>query len=416
MKSFILILALTCSLFCEKLMFIEPPIDFPNTPVKVALETVFLKTGIQYSIDVDDIGKYGNVTLTITQRQELDTLLLLILEPKNLKFARDAHGIYHISNAPVPIWSCGVRKLYPLTYVSAPRIVRQIKSVLTNDGVVSADIPTNSLLICDNAEVFEGIESLLKKIDVPEKDPDIQLGLLFVKNELLVKGGTLPVFPEVKELMKSGKIPDAYMFELLAKEKTVTEGEFIVKNSKVNVKCSVSTIKWGSLNIALDITLAGSEIFPGTNKIKTEISVNNGETYPVIKTMSDGKSYGLYVTASVKDCAPPRCKNTPWISEYEVSIPETRDVLINWKLDLPFSANGISHYRAYRDTKPITDVKDMKPLQDFIDGGSNYWLDTSPKDKGRTYYYFVTAVNPTGMEQAIDPSGKYCAVITIPER
>ncbi|MFH1073540.1 MAG: hypothetical protein V1752_00470, partial [Candidatus Firestonebacteria bacterium] len=48
--------------------FVEAPIDFPNTPVKVALETVFLRSGVQYSIEVDNIDTFGNVTLTINER------------------------------------------------------------------------------------------------------------------------------------------------------------------------------------------------------------------------------------------------------------------------------------------------------------------------------------------------------------
>ncbi|OGF48353.1 MAG: hypothetical protein A2452_01810 [Candidatus Firestonebacteria bacterium RIFOXYC2_FULL_39_67] len=415
MKTFILLFIMLISMFCET-KYIEAPLDFPNTPVKTALETVFLKAGVKYSIEVYDLPTYGNVTLTITAKQELDVALSLILEPKSLTFIKDANGVYHILKTHCGTSIPRVTKLYPLTYVSAGDIVRQARSVLTKDGIVSVDISENSLIFTDFSEVYEGIEQFIKENDVRRKNPDIQLGLLFAKNELPDKRRILPSFLEIKELIKYGKLPDSYMFELISKEKAVTDGEFIVKNSKVNVKCSAVMEKDGDLKLTYDITLTGNEILPVANKIKTEITINNGETYPIIKAISDGKSYGLFVTASVKDYAQPRCKNTPWISQYAGYVPRETEVLLDWKSDVPFGGNGISHYRVYRDTKTITDVRNMKPFQDFIDGGSTSWIDTSSKDRSRTYYYVVTAVNASGMEQSIDPSGRSNAVITIPER
>jgi len=102
------------------LKYVEPPIDFQNTPVKIAIETVFLKAGVQYSIEIADLTAFGNVTLAITERQELDTMLALILEPKNLQFIVDASGIYHVmkkekDNSAPP----RVTKLYAITDATA---------------------------------------------------------------------------------------------------------------------------------------------------------------------------------------------------------------------------------------------------------------------------------------------------------
>jgi len=417
MKTLVLLLAMTISIFCET-KYVEAPLEFTNTPLKLAIETVFLKAGVKYSIE-KELTHYGNVTLTITQKQDLDTILNLILEPKNLRFKVDADKVYHIGYF-IDHEYCGgnrkVTKLYPLTYVLAGDISRAMKGVLTLDGVVAVDITLNSLIITDVPEVFEGIESLLKEIDIPRCDPDIQVGLLFIRSDFLENGGTLPCFLKVKELIKAGKLNDSYMFELRSKENAVTDGEFVMKNSKVNAKYSAFFTRDGYIKLSFDISLAGNEILPVVNKIKTEISIKNGETYPVIKANSDGRNYCLYVIATRKDYAQPRCQNTPWISQYEIKVPGETDVLVDWKLDLPFGANGISHYRAYRDTKPIWDVKNMKPIQDFIEGGSTSWMDLTPKDRNRTYYYVVTAVNASGMEQAIDRTGRSNAVITIPER
>ena len=124
----------------------------------------------------------------------------------------------------------------------------------------------------------------------------------------------------------------------------------------------------------------------------------------------------ILVSPHIVDYAPPRCQNTPWISQYEVKVPGETDVLVDWKLDLPFGANGIYSYNVYRDVQIIADLSERRPFATGINGDSTSWMDTSKKRRGQTYYYVVTAVNPSGMEQAIDPTGKSCAVITIPER
>ena len=119
MKALLISVLLTCALFSAPI-FVEAPIDFPNTPVKIAPETAFLKPGRMSSIAVEDLSKYGNVTLTLCQRQELDTVLTLILEPKGLQFTVDASGIYHVkknekNNSEPP----RVTKLYTFTNATA---------------------------------------------------------------------------------------------------------------------------------------------------------------------------------------------------------------------------------------------------------------------------------------------------------
>ncbi|OGF47974.1 MAG: hypothetical protein A2452_04785 [Candidatus Firestonebacteria bacterium RIFOXYC2_FULL_39_67] len=94
MKTLIIIMVLTGALFSEQI-FVEPPIDFSNTPVKVAIETLFLKAGAKYLIEVN-LSTYGSVTMLFKERQELDELLKLILESKKLDFEKDKAGIYHI--------------------------------------------------------------------------------------------------------------------------------------------------------------------------------------------------------------------------------------------------------------------------------------------------------------------------------
>ena len=152
------------------IIFVEPPIEFPKTPIKVALETLFLKTGVQYSIDISDLSGYGNVTLTINERQELDTVLALILEPKNLTFIVDAAGIYHIIvKESVKLPDNRITKQYPLTYITAGEIVNDenIKKLLTKNGFLTQG-DGNEIMITNEPSVLASFEKIIKIIDVPD--------------------------------------------------------------------------------------------------------------------------------------------------------------------------------------------------------------------------------------------------------
>jgi len=414
LKSFILDFILACNLLCYPI-FVDPPIDFPNTSVKSALETVFLKTGVKYSIEVDDINKYGNVTLMITERQELDTILYLILEPHRLKYEKDASGVYCIKKK-VDIFRGDFHKLYAFTYARVEKVAAEIRKILTKDGVVSVDTVTNAIIIADFSEVFEGVEDLLSQLDKPGKETNIRFGYMFIDGALPNRKNNSICFSEIEGMIKNKKIQNSYVFDIFSEKNVVSESAFNLKNSKINIKCSAFGDLYMDSKIKIEASFQGEDFCPAIKKINTEFTVKNGEVVPVLQMTLDGKSYGLYLSAIMKDNAPPRCQNTPWISQYEIRMSEKTDVLIDWKQDLPFGANGISHYRAYRDTKPITDIHDMKPIQNFIDGGSTSWMDTTPKERRRTYYYVVTAVNASGMEQAIDSTGRSNVVITIPER
>ncbi|OGF47549.1 MAG: hypothetical protein A2452_02520 [Candidatus Firestonebacteria bacterium RIFOXYC2_FULL_39_67] len=538
--------------FAADVKFVEAPIDFPNTPVKVALETVFLKSGVAYAIEVADMGVYGNVTLSITERQELDTVLNLILEPKGLQFTVDAGGIYHVKKKEKEDTKAPrVTKLYALTYATAGELVRQMKSVLTKEGVVSVDVGTNALIITDVAEVFEGIESLLKELDNPERkakliaikakllettkktDTQVSMDFQYTPASKISMGGE--AFLDITSpgrwlgtMYKSGSslfasqttltttvgagastyVGGAFLgpftytdginnkteFEMLATQATthvemVADPDVIVEDgtearvqigsrepiTSMNVVSGTITYSYTyqDVNIILQVTPQSQrdgtisvQINPQMNQIAGYVSPQEGMRIPVIDNreirtklfVSNGGTIrlggmikdramtsetkvpflgdipligmlfkssnpvvekvdvSLFVSPHIVDYAPPRCQNTPWISQYEVKVPGETDVLIDWKLDLPFGANGIYSYNIYRDVQVITDLTDRRPYATGINGDSTSWMDMSRKRRGQTYYYVVTAVNPSGMEQAIDPSGKNNAVITIPDR
>jgi len=58
-----------------------------------------------------------------------------------------------------------VAKIYPITYVNAGELTRQIMSVLTKDGTIEFNTKGNYLTITDIAENHIAIGTLLKELD-----------------------------------------------------------------------------------------------------------------------------------------------------------------------------------------------------------------------------------------------------------
>jgi type II secretory pathway component GspD/PulD (secretin) len=515
-------------------VYVEPPLEFTDTPIKTALETIFMKAGVSYSIDITDIASLGSVTLKLTEKTELEALLNLILQPKGLEFQKDASNVYHIKK-PGPSTVAAtprITKLYALTYATAGELVRQIKGVLTKDGIVSVDVGTNSLIITDDPSVFEGVENLLKELDNPERkakliaiksklieiarksDTTLSIDAQYTRTQPLeLGGGTLTgsgawigtqygtatsisqggsgifigpftwtgsmetVVAQLLALTNSTNVdmiaePDVVVEDGTEARIQIGSKEPILTQTATTTGTTI-TYTYQDVNIILTVTPQSQrdgtisvQINPQMNQIAGYIAPSAGVRVPIIDnrevrtklfvanggtirlggmfkdrtTLSESKipfigdipligllfkktnpvvdkiEVQILVSPHIVDYAPPRCKDTPWISQLEASMVGDMDVKIDWSKDLPFGANGIFSYNVYRDVQPITSLEDRKPFASGISGDATSWIDTSRKRRGGTYYYVVTAVNPSGMEQAISPDPKFNAVITIPEK
>ncbi|MFH1824066.1 MAG: secretin N-terminal domain-containing protein [Candidatus Firestonebacteria bacterium] len=515
-------------------VYVEPPLEFTDTPIKTALETIFLKAGVvSYSIEVSNMENLGLVTLKLTERTELEALLTLVLQPKGLEFKKDEGGVYHIKKqgAVGVILTPRITKLYALTYATAGELVRQVKGVLTKEGVISVDIGTNSLIITDDPSVFEGVENLLKELDNPERkakliaiksklieiskvvDTTLSIDAQYTKGAgISIGGGTLTgtgawtgtsfataslisggggfflgpfswtngmdtIVSQLFATTGSTSIDMIAEPDLLVEDGTeariqVGTKEPLVLTSEDDDGDVTTTVTYQDVFIILTVTPQSQrdgtisvQINPQLNQIagfvwspsgtvpridnrevRTKLFVNNGGTIrlggmfkdrttisetkipfigdiPLIgllfkstNPITDRIELQILVSPHIADYAPPRCKDTPWISILEASMAGDMDVKIDWSKDLPFGANGIFSYNVYRDVQPIENLEDRKPFAGGISGDATSWIDMSKKRRGGTYYYVVTSVNPSGMEQSISPDPKFNAVITIPEK
>jgi len=125
------------------------------------------------------------------------------------------------------------------------------------------------------------------------------------------------------------------------------------------------------------------------------------------------KEMVILISPSIVEDVPPHCRNTPGISALVAWLmPGTTNVVLDWSEDVPTDNVGIFQYRVYQDLKPILSVSRLKPVADSVSRAATSWVDESPKRRGVTYYYAVTAVDGAGNEQAVSNS----PAITIPKR
>lgn len=196
----------------------------------------------------------------------------------------------------------------------------------------------------------------------------------------------------------------------------------------IELSVSPSVLENGIIMTSVHLRLLGiknNKTYYPVKEINTTTFIKNGaivkmDGYVVdLDTSTGGKiktEVTVVLTTHIVDLNPPRGETTPWISGLDAELLENNEVKIDWSSDVPITVNGIQNYRVYRDTKPITNCDKLKPLtSDIYYVEASYWIDSTKKEKGKTYYYVVTAVNPSGMEQACPPNANFNAKVTIPK-
>jgi len=121
----------------------------------------------------------------------------------------------------------------------------------------------------------------------------------------------------------------------------------------------------------------------------------------------------ILVSPRLLESIPPRCAATAGISALTGSlIAGTTNVMLDWSEDVPFDNVGVVRFNVYRDIRPVVGIAGMLPLTRDVRGDLTSWVDLTPKRRGVTYYYAVTAVDGAGNEQAASNSPS----VTIPRR
>lgn len=125
------------------------------------------------------------------------------------------------------------------------------------------------------------------------------------------------------------------------------------------------------------------------------------------------KELVILVSPHLVEHIPPRCATTAGISALAANlIVGTTDMLLDWSEDVPFDNIGVVRYHVYRDIRPIMGIANLIPLSREVRGDLTSWVDFTPKRRGVTYYYAVSAVDGAGNEQTVSNSPS----VTVPRR
>lgn len=128
---------------------------------------------------------------------------------------------------------------------------------------------------------------------------------------------------------------------------------------------------------------------------------------------TERKELVMLISPSIVEDVPPHGRRTPGITALAVwLVPGTTHAVLDWSEDIPVDNVGIFQYRVYRDLKPVTSVAGLTPVASDVPRAASSWVDETPKRRGATYYYAVTALDGAGNQQAVSNS----PAITIPKR
>lgn len=116
-------------------------------PIHEAMNKIFLANNLSYELDEDSnifiVRDWGTPKLQTVTR------------------------IYTLKHRPVPNSTLQKEKASLLS-TGTPDLLNSLKQVMTDNGRVSEDITTNSLIITDVPSVFPEVEEIIKTLDVPQ--------------------------------------------------------------------------------------------------------------------------------------------------------------------------------------------------------------------------------------------------------
>ncbi len=155
-------------------------LQFPETPLNTVLDVLSIKTGKKFITDIELAKKKVLLNLRdVTAEEALNALL----DTNNLYYIRQSEtsNIYVIKSKPdqgQPLFS---QQIFFLSFAGAKELEPTIKQKLSKNGQVSVDERTNSLVVSDTGDNLDKISSILKALDIPTLQVQLEAKIVEVK-------------------------------------------------------------------------------------------------------------------------------------------------------------------------------------------------------------------------------------------
>ncbi|MDR1695180.1 MAG: hypothetical protein LBR69_00895 [Endomicrobium sp.] len=145
-------------------------VDFQGTTLYTVLNVLSMKTGRKFITDADLLNKKIVLTLKdVTPDEAINALL----DTYDLYYVRQGDTDIYVIKSKSDVSPITVSKVLFCNYAKAEALSKVLEARLTRGGKITFDERTNSLIVTDLADTIDKIEILVRSLDVPT--PQVQI-------------------------------------------------------------------------------------------------------------------------------------------------------------------------------------------------------------------------------------------------
>lgn len=172
-------------------------VDFQGTTLYTVLNVLSMKTGRKFITDADLLNKKIVLTLKdVTPDEAINALL----DTYDLYYVKQGETDIYVIKSKNDVSPITVSKVIFCNYAKAADLAKILDVRLTKGGKITFDERTNSLLITDLADTIDKIELLVRTLDVPT--PQVQIESKIVDVNL---GNRLQVGTQIDNIFRAPK-------------------------------------------------------------------------------------------------------------------------------------------------------------------------------------------------------------------
>jgi len=145
-------------------------VDFQGTTLYTVLNILSMKTGRKFVTDADLLNK--KIVLTLKD-VTADEALNALLDTYDLYYVKQGDTNIYVIKSKSDVSPITVSKVIFCNYAKAKELETVLTARLTKGGKIASDERTNSLIVTDLADSIDKMETLIRTLDVPT--PQVQI-------------------------------------------------------------------------------------------------------------------------------------------------------------------------------------------------------------------------------------------------
>jgi len=152
-------------------------VDFQGTTLYTVLNILSMKTGRKFVTDADLLNK--KIVLTLKD-VTADEALNALLDTYDLYYVKQGDTNIYVIKSKHDISPITVSKVIFCNYAKAKDLEKVLQARLTKGGKITSDERTNSLIVTDLADSIDKLEILVRSLDVPTQQVQIEARIVDV--------------------------------------------------------------------------------------------------------------------------------------------------------------------------------------------------------------------------------------------